>query len=141
MEQIQTTADCASFFSQVAWTGWFIWKGMNEFIFNNQPIDPLSVLHRARKASAEYESASEMGASLRPQVPAAANFSAVHWFLPPSGQFKINCDVAVQAGSSQAVAAAILRNSTGQLIDGLIQKWCISSSFQGEALAKLIILR
>ncbi|KAL7205152.1 hypothetical protein ACSBR2_018139 [Camellia fascicularis] len=133
MEQFQTTADGVHFFSQVAWIGWFIWKGRNEFIFNHKPIHPLSLLHRARKASAEYEAASDLGVSLRPQVLAPATVSTVHWVPPTSGQFKINCDVAMQSGSSQAVAAAILRDSTGQMIDGLIQKWCISS-LQDEAL-------
>ncbi|KAI8014715.1 putative ribonuclease H protein [Camellia lanceoleosa] len=135
MEQFQTPTNCASFFSQVASTSWFIWKGRNEFIFNHQPIDPVSVLHCARKAGAEYESAFDMGVSLHPQVLAAANFFGAHWVPPPSGQFKINCDVAVQTGSSQAAAAAILQNSIGQMRDRLTQKWCISSSLQGEALS------
>ncbi|KAI8003566.1 hypothetical protein LOK49_LG08G03257 [Camellia lanceoleosa] len=57
------------------------------------------------------------------------------WQAPNPGSYKINCDVAIKKGSSEASVAILLRDSGGRLIDGLTQSWRVSSSLQGEALA------
>lgn len=103
--------------------------------FNNQPVDPLSVLSRVRMAMAEFESATGQGAVSRSQFQAAVTFPVASWVPLSMGILKINCDVAVKRGSNLAAVAAVLRDSKGQLLDGLTKKCCISSSFQGEALA------
>ncbi|KAL7257686.1 hypothetical protein ACSBR1_003912 [Camellia fascicularis] len=57
------------------------------------------------------------------------------WHPPPSGSFKINCDVATLKGSDQASIVAVLQDSQGKILDGLTQKVSIVSVLQGEALA------
>ncbi|KAI8020766.1 hypothetical protein LOK49_LG03G00049 [Camellia lanceoleosa] len=57
------------------------------------------------------------------------------WTSPDHGQFKFNWDVATKKGSSQASIAVVLRNASGQILNGLSKTEYISSSFQGEALA------
>ncbi|KAL7262354.1 hypothetical protein ACSBR1_000689 [Camellia fascicularis] len=57
------------------------------------------------------------------------------WHPPPSGSFKINCDVATLKGSNKATIAAVLRDSQGSILDGLTQQVSIVSVLQGEALA------
>ncbi|GMP97664.1 hypothetical protein CsSME_00045829 [Camellia sinensis var. sinensis] len=86
-------------------------------------------------AMAEFESATGQGSISRSPFQAAVTFPVANWLPLSMGNLKINCDVAVKRGSNLAAVAAVLRDSKGQLIDGITKKCCISSSFQGEALA------
>ncbi|KAL7193372.1 hypothetical protein ACSBR2_025061 [Camellia fascicularis] len=51
------------------------------------------------------------------------------------GNWKMNCDVAIDKGHGMGAIAALLRNRQGQLIEGLAQKVKLASVAQGEALA------
>ncbi|XP_028095770.1 uncharacterized protein LOC114293006 [Camellia sinensis] len=135
MDILGNDEDRNSFFSLVAWIGWYIWKDRNNFVFNHIPVEPSSTLHRARVAMAEFEVGVYrwvMGLSRQPTQSAAAMDK---WDPPQPGFFKVNCDVAILLGSSRAAAAAVLRDEHGRLVDGLTKKLCISSPFQGEAQA------
>ncbi|GMQ10826.1 hypothetical protein CsSME_00053681 [Camellia sinensis var. sinensis] len=89
-------------------------------------------------ARAEFDSATNMGAFSYPQVHAAIKLSVANWVPLSSGKYKINCNMVVKKDSNQIAVAVILRDSNEQMIDGLTQKCCISSSFRGEALACLL---
>lgn len=125
MEQFQNAVERDLFFRQVVWTGWFIWKGRNDFFFNNQPIDRLSVLYCVRLAKAEFESATGLGVVSRPQSQAAVIPPVTNWVPPSLGNLKVNCDVVVKKGPNQAAVAAILQDSNtvfGWGIEGGIWK-------------------
>ncbi|KAI8021569.1 hypothetical protein LOK49_LG03G01640 [Camellia lanceoleosa] len=118
----------------IVWIGWFIWKDRNNFVFKHIEIAPFSTLFRARTAKLEFDKAActddmplqPEGGSLRRNI---------IWQAPNLGTYKINYDVAIKKGSSEASVAILLRDSGGRLIDGLTQSWRVSSSLQGEALA------
>ncbi|KAI8004166.1 hypothetical protein LOK49_LG08G00222 [Camellia lanceoleosa] len=125
-----------SFFSKVVWNGWYIWKECNNFVFNHLPVEPSSMLHRARVAMVEFEEVESLRVECQPRQPPQTSTATDRWGPPAPGFYKVNCDVAVKKGSLQAAAvAAVLRDVNGNLVNGLTKKMCISSPFQGKALA------
>ncbi|GMP90008.1 hypothetical protein CsSME_00041338 [Camellia sinensis var. sinensis] len=84
---------------------------------------------------AEFENAVHHQTVSFPHWPSLIPEGVGTWMPPDQGQFKFNWDVATKKGSSQASIAVVLRNASGQILNGLTKKEYISSSFQGEALA------
>ncbi|KAL7201163.1 hypothetical protein ACSBR1_032967 [Camellia fascicularis] len=121
-------------FISIIWIGWFIWKDRNNFVFNYIAVEPSSTLFRARAAIWEFERAA---CTDEPQTQngSASPQRFKKWQAPESGAYKINCDVTIKNGSSDASIAVLLRDSGGRLIDGLTKRWMVSSPLQGEALA------
>ncbi|KAL7228272.1 hypothetical protein ACSBR2_007059 [Camellia fascicularis] len=58
-----------------------------------------------------------------------------NWTPLAPGKFKVNFDVATKRGSTEAVVALVVRDSVGNLVDGVTKKIHISFSLQGETLA------
>ncbi|XP_028089916.1 uncharacterized protein LOC114290224 [Camellia sinensis] len=117
------------------WIGWYIWKDRNNLVFNHHPIEPSSTLYRARVAKEEFDSATAPGAVRQHQSLLDCLSRVAGWQAPSTGSFKINCDVAIKMGSHSASTAVLLRDDRGNLIDGDTQRWRVSSSLQGKALA------
>ena len=94
---------------------WFIWKARNEFIFNG--IDPKVsiVISKAVAASFEYGLASRKlcQSSFDVFIPGPSRWSA-----PCPGMVKINCDGAFSKNLNLGVAAFVVRDHTGALVDG-----------------------
>ncbi|KAI7988662.1 hypothetical protein LOK49_LG13G00410 [Camellia lanceoleosa] len=115
--------------------GWYIWKDRNNFVFNHIPIEPSSTLHRARVAKADFDGANFPSTAVQTQNLVREDHRRSQWLSPSPGHYKINFDVATKKGTAKATVAAILQDSGGRILDGLVKQWSISSSFQGEALA------
>ncbi|KAI8573991.1 hypothetical protein RHMOL_Rhmol01G0318700 [Rhododendron molle] len=54
------------------------------------------------------------------------------WLPPPVGHIKANCDVAMSNEGRDAMAAVILRNSRGEVVDGAVKGFKVDSVLQGE---------
>ncbi|XP_028113945.1 uncharacterized protein LOC114311986 [Camellia sinensis] len=116
------------------WLAWHIWKCRNDMVFNQQPIDPLSVIFRAAKDSCEYASALRASYSTPSRLNSHRTSDRV-WIPPRQGSFKANCDVALRPGTSRASMAVIFRNSSGSVMEGAARFEDVGSILQGEALA------
>ncbi|XP_028065564.1 uncharacterized protein LOC114268572 [Camellia sinensis] len=135
MENFTDSKECNLSFSSIAWIGWFVWKERNEFVFSQKPVDPLSTLHRAGLAKKEFDARSISQGTDHSHRLRSPQQREDYWKRPAAGNFKINCDVAIHNGSDCASIAAILWDSNGRLLDGVVKKIVCSSSLQGEALA------
>ncbi|CAL5333984.1 unnamed protein product [Camellia sinensis] len=76
-------------------------------------------------------------------VPLADNSMAVGtasgWTPPRVGTAKVNCDASFHGSSAKASAAAIMRNSKGQFIDGIVTSFFSASALQVEAVAVCLV--
>ncbi|KAK8675439.1 hypothetical protein V6N13_033505 [Hibiscus sabdariffa] len=57
------------------------------------------------------------------------------WSPPPPGFVKVNCDASFDASSGAAVAAAIIRNSSGIIVGGATKSFMASSASVAESIA------
>lgn len=133
MDHFNSTIDCHNFMSQCVCLAWHIWKMRNDWVFNATPVNPLLAMDRASFTWKEFHNSrilrgsQEHNAGLIP--------AAVRWMPPKEGELKINCDVAVRKGSTEAAIAVILRDNKGQILDGRATRIQATSSLLGEALA------
>ncbi|KAI7986748.1 hypothetical protein LOK49_LG14G00141 [Camellia lanceoleosa] len=74
-----------------------------------------------------------LGHSTHTDTPAPALVETQGWQPAPSGECKINCDASFNRCRSIATAAAIMRDSAGRVIDGLVSSFPASSTFVAEA--------
>ncbi|KAI8000015.1 hypothetical protein LOK49_LG09G01931 [Camellia lanceoleosa] len=119
---------------KLLWLCWHIWKARNAHIFTHAPVDPRDVIVKAVRDDLEFLSAQALlvaqASNLRPAAGAARA-----WVPSSPGSLRVNCDVVIQPGATVGMAAALLRNDQGTLVDGVTTKVTISSVFQGEAMA------
>ncbi|GMP61057.1 hypothetical protein CsSME_00023669 [Camellia sinensis var. sinensis] len=103
-------------------------------VFNQQPINPHSVIFRVAKDSCEHASA------LQASYPTPSRLNSHRtpdrvWIPPRQGRFKANCDVALRPGTSRASVAVIFRNSSGSVVEEAARFEDVGSILQGETLA------
>ncbi|KAI8016960.1 hypothetical protein LOK49_LG04G00590 [Camellia lanceoleosa] len=85
MERFQTQIEREFLFCRVVWTGWFIWKERNNFVFNQHPIEHSSTLYRAPVAREEFESVPTARTAVI-SCPLADNSQRINsWVPPPPG--------------------------------------------------------
>ncbi|KAI8560463.1 hypothetical protein RHMOL_Rhmol04G0257600 [Rhododendron molle] len=123
----------SQFLGKAVTVAWFIWKTRNEFIFNSDPIFPEKTVRRAFQALREFSKTRIPPSIHVDNLSCEDNLS--HWKAPDQGNFKFNCDVAVSSQGREAVAASVLRNWKGELVDGRVARAKISSPLQGELIA------
>lgn len=56
------------------------------------------------------------------------------WRAPDKGRFKANCDAAIPASGHRSIAAVVLRNWKGKIVDGLAKSVYVETSLGGELL-------
>ncbi|CAL5389426.1 unnamed protein product [Camellia sinensis] len=76
-------------------------------------------------------------ASLNPMAVGPAS----GWTPPRLGTVKVNCDASFHQSSAKASAAAIMRDSKGQFIDGIVTAFFSASALQAEAVAVRLACR
>lgn len=99
--------------SRIFFTGWYVWKARNEFIFNNLPISPPAIASRITQAwiGDQHQHSGDISPIVECLTPAL--LGEQEWHPPPAGEFKINCDGSFSTNQNIASAAAILRDSEG----------------------------
>lgn len=132
MEHFNSAIDCNEVMCKCVCLAWQIWKGRNDWVFNANPVDPTTTVNKARHNWKEFQNSRSCP---RTQSVEDQTSEELRWKPPCLGEAKINCDVATKNGSLYAAVAVILRNDTGQILDGRIAKVYTTSSLQGEALA------
>ncbi|XP_028078092.1 uncharacterized protein LOC114279985 [Camellia sinensis] len=90
----------------------------------------MSIFLRANQAIEELKSTSNS-----PVGVVAGPWNLSTWVPPLGIGLKINCDVTVKKNSTHGAIVVLLRNSHGNLIDGIAKFVTISSILQGEAFA------
>ncbi|KAL8124435.1 hypothetical protein AgCh_012179 [Apium graveolens] len=112
----------------------FWWGGdpssRNNFVFNNDPICPHSVLRASSFAQSEFLSLLQSSSQVSHS---SVNNSSLQWTPPPLNLVKFNCDGAFKQGA--AAIGVIGRNSEGKLVDGRASRISAISSFQSELFA------
>lgn len=86
-------------------------------------------------AKADFDGANVPSIAVQTQSLVKEDQRRSQWLSASHGHYKINFDVATKKKTTKATVAAILRDSGGRILDGLVKQWSILSSFQGEALA------
>ncbi|KAH7865092.1 hypothetical protein Vadar_002098 [Vaccinium darrowii] len=119
--------------SLAAFTAWFIWKARNNFIFRHAPVNPLETMSRANFARWEFSNSSVISSVHMDNHP--RNDSQSAWKAPDCSSFKANCDVAIRPNSSTGVAAIVLRDWKGKVVEGIAKSFQASSPLQGELFA------
>lgn len=119
--------------SIIFFTGWYVWKARNEFIFNNLPLSPPATTSRITQAwiGDQHQHSGDISPIVECLTPALLGEQG--WHPPPAGEFKINCDASFSTNRNIASATAILRDSKGRLVDGLVSSFSSSSAFAAEA--------
>lgn len=109
---------------------WFIWKARNEAIFHKSSVNPMTTLTRIVTSRMEFSEAFEpLFQSRDDQVP---NHAVQGWLPPPVGHIKANSNVAMSNEGRDAMAAVILRNCRGEVVDGAVRGFKVDSVLQGE---------
>lgn len=121
--------------SKIALIGWYIWKARNDFIFNSVPINPSGTLEKIHHGWNEYliQGGEETIVALADNSMEFASKSG--WIPPRVGTFKVNCDASFHRSLSKSSAAAIMRDSEGHFIDGVVTSFFSASALQAKASA------
>lgn len=127
--------------SQIALIGWYIWKARNDFIFNSVPVNPSDTLQRIHHGWNEYflQGREETIVALADNSTDVDTASG--WTPPRVGTVKVNCDASFHRSSPKAAAAAIMRDSKGQFINGIVTSFFAASALQAEAVAVRLACR
>ena len=111
---------------------WCIWKRRNPGIFENKNPDPLLTIREIKRLSGDLE----ILKTNRNDIANGSEESAANkWSKPPPASFKVNCDASWNKETKEATCAAVVRNSSGKMIDGRVQKVLCRSSHVAEMLA------
>ncbi|XP_028117910.1 uncharacterized protein LOC114315493 [Camellia sinensis] len=133
-QAIKNKHDRVDYVCKMLWLAWYIWKNMNNFVFNHHPIDPVATIFAAEKSFCE--SASHFIHSPHsPSLSSPARDAPRAWSPPLPGRFKAKCDVAIKPDSSRAYMAILIQDSKGSLMDGVVRMEEVGSVMQGEAMA------
>lgn len=133
MENFDSAKDSHESVSMCIFLAWQIWKARNGWVFNHVPVDPIETLKRAEFAWSEFYSCTNTQQVQAHDIPHST--TSAKWSPPPSGLLKANCDVAKSGNKSRAAIAVILRDHTGQVVDGRASIVHALSASHGEALA------
>ncbi|XP_028055940.1 uncharacterized protein LOC114260082 [Camellia sinensis] len=133
-ETLGTSAWGKSVLCSMVWVAWTIWKGRNDHLFNHHQVDPSGVIAKAKRDEAEF--LASCLATLTPQIGASGmNSGCSSWFPPPRGLWKFNCDAAVDLKHGMGTVVVLLRDHTGQLVDGMVRTTRLRFVVQCELLA------
>lgn len=132
MDKDRQAAPGSLFLSKIACIGWYIWKTRNAFIFNHTLVNPKDTIDQIAHAWREGTTLGLGSFSSRSDAPPHPRGDPPPNMVPV-GPCIINCDASYNQSTSQASAAAILRNSAGYLIDGMVSSFRSSSAFVAEA--------
>ncbi|XP_028073760.1 uncharacterized protein LOC114276169 [Camellia sinensis] len=127
--------------SKTALIGWYIWKARNDFTFNFVPVNPYDTL---QKIHHWWNECNLQGGEKN--TVASADSSREYregsgWTPSQVGNFKVNCDASFNRSSTNASAAAILGDSKGHIIDGVITSFFSALALQAEAYAVRLACR
>lgn len=119
--------------SRAAMLGWCIWKARNEFIFQSLPVVAKNIALRMEQAWEEFNSL-----MINPTANASGNAipsgsETKRWKPPEKGKFKFNCDASWNKTTGEGFGAVVLRNHTGDLVDG--KKFKVTGTSGTSALA------
>ncbi|OMO52400.1 hypothetical protein COLO4_37225 [Corchorus olitorius] len=93
---------------------WNIWKERCDAVFKKQKPNPVTVIHRAERASAENFKVWEESQ----QQPTHKNIQEPRWEAPEEGWVKINVDGAFDENTKEAGIGLVVRDAYGQMIAG-----------------------
>ncbi|XP_070672100.1 uncharacterized protein [Malus domestica] len=101
--------------SYVAFTCWSIWKARCNFVFNQVPINPMSVLREVAFAVGSYWEAGGFLQIGRLVVP-ARQILVPRWIPPTSPFIKINVDASWSKVSKSGFAGVVLHTEGGSFV-------------------------
>ena len=120
----------------IAFTCWYIWKARCDFVFNQVPINPISVLSALSSALGSFLLAVEESGSgssrVGPQTVLASRWRPL---LPPF--VKLNVDASWSLASRSGFAGMVARNADGSFLAAARYSLRASSSSMAEAMALL----
>ncbi|KAI8001810.1 hypothetical protein LOK49_LG09G00893 [Camellia lanceoleosa] len=103
----------------MVWVAWTIWKGRNEHLFNQCLVDPEGVIVKATRDEAEFLASCPVPTSTQRATTGVASRES-SWVPPPRGHWKLNCDAAVDLKLGKGTVAVLLRDHSGNLVDGQV---------------------
>ena len=108
-----------------------IWKGRNNFTFQQQQLNPYLTINRASGLVREFFEQTQM-----PHLECKESPKVLKCWRPPlSNALKCNVDAAFREDSGVGAIAAVIRNKDGTLVTALARRIHCSSSLVAEALA------
>ncbi|KAL6218671.1 hypothetical protein ACLB2K_011881 [Fragaria x ananassa] len=130
-----SVADMKFVFTHISFLLWNIWKHRCGSIFNHFSPDPVLVSKLASQQADEFLSAQNIHHrnSHSVLIPSASG----NWIPPTVGTLKINTDATWSSDSFSCGLAALLRDSTGSLLHGVVSVGQAISTEAAEAQALL----
>ncbi|KAL3715779.1 hypothetical protein ACJRO7_007514 [Eucalyptus globulus] len=113
-------------------TLWFVWKARNNSIFRAQELEPTTSIDLAEAHLSNFSRWQQKEPKGTPDL-----HLPNQWRPPKEGKLKLNVDGSWKQGEQTGSIAGILRDHTGQVIDGFVQQVRASSPLQVETLAIL----
>ncbi|XP_008362056.2 uncharacterized protein [Malus domestica] len=101
--------------SYVAFTCWSIWKARCNFVFNQVPVHPMSVLREVAFAVGSYWEAEGLS-QIENLVGPARQCLVPRWIPPTSPFFKINVDASWSQGSKSGFVGVVMRAEGGSFV-------------------------
>ncbi|XP_058181423.1 uncharacterized protein LOC131299867 [Rhododendron vialii] len=125
-----TVKEVINLMGRVALIAWNIWKSRNDFVFNKTKVNPQHTITSFLHAEMEFLKAFEIPKVQMDNPPNQEDLST--WRAPDKGRFKANCDAAIPASGLRSIAAVVLRNWKGKIVDGLAKSVHVRTSLGGE---------
>ncbi|XP_010468701.1 PREDICTED: uncharacterized protein LOC104748809 [Camelina sativa] len=93
------------------WLIWNIWKGRNNFVFNNKEEDHQQTLSQAKADVSEWTRTLEM--ETRRMTISSHSVTNINWTRPAESMVKCNFDVSYTVGTKKTIGGWMVRNHLG----------------------------
>lgn len=117
---------------------WQVWKERNNFVFQGTKPEVCKVINLAIFQYASYQ---KWGFGYSPAEKIKEQKNPLTWQAPKTGSLKLNIDRSLSEGSTEGVAVCVVRDSSGNFLDGFTKTVRAETVLQVETLGVLEALK